>query len=99
MNHYHSISSKPMQAGKINQKRSNEKNSCCNEYKLSFCRIFTSNLLNDQQFRLREHGINRCGKANVSLDTTSSCLPYVTTLEAIAKIYQSDFKDFPAFPK
>ena len=44
-----------------------------------------------QQFHLREHRIVRVGRAVVSLDTTSPCRPYVTTM----KTMQFN-EDFPA---
>ena len=54
---------------------------------------FHENLFSYQQFLLRELRAIRGGGEIVSLDTNSSCRPYVTTMKAI------QFKeDFPAFP-
>ena len=44
---------------------------------------FPENPFNYQQFHLRELRIIRGGRAIVSLDTTSPCLPYVTTRKAM----------------
>ena len=54
---------------------------------------FHENHLNDQQFHLRELKVIRGGRAIVSLDTTSPCRPYVTTLRAMQLN-----EDFPARP-
>ena len=50
---------------------------------------FHKNPFNDQQFHLRERRIIRGGRAIVSLDTTSPCRPYVTTLKAMQ--FNEDF--------
>ena len=44
---------------------------------------FQENPCNYQQFHLRELGIIRRERAIVSLDTTSPCRPYVTTMKAM----------------
>ena len=54
---------------------------------------FLENLFNYQQFHLRELRIIRGGRAIISLDTTSPCRPYVTTM----KTMQFN-EDFPALP-
>ena len=54
---------------------------------------FHENLFNYQQFHLRELRIIRGGRAIISLDTTSPCRPYVTTM----KTMQFN-EDFPALP-
>ena len=54
---------------------------------------FHENHFNDQQFHLRELKVIRGGRAIVSLDTTSPCRPYVTTLRAMQLN-----EDFPACP-
>ena len=54
---------------------------------------FHENTFSYQQFPLRELRIIRGGRAIVSLDTTSPCRPYVTTMKAM----QSN-EDFPALP-
>ena len=52
---------------------------------------FHEKLFNYQQFHLRELRIIRGGRAIISLDTTSPCRPYVTTMKA------TQFNgDFPA---
>ena len=54
---------------------------------------FHENLFSYQQFHLRELRNIRGGRAVDSLDTTSPCRPYVTTMKAM------QFKeDFPALP-
>ena len=54
---------------------------------------FPENPCSYQQFHLRELRIIRGGRAIVSIDTTSPCRPYVTTMKAM------QFKeDFPALP-
>ena len=42
---------------------------------------FHGNPFNYQQFHLRELRVFRGERANVSLDTTSPCRPYVTTMK------------------
>ena len=54
---------------------------------------FHKNLFNYQQFHLREIRIIRGGRAIISIDTTSPCRPYVTTMKA--RQYN---EDFPALP-
>ena len=54
---------------------------------------FYENPFNYQQFHLRELRIIRDGRANISLDTTSPCRPYVTTMKAM-----QFNEDFPALP-
>ena len=54
---------------------------------------FYENRFNYQQFHLRELRIIRGGRAIISLDTTSPCRPYVTTMKAM-----QFNKDFPALP-
>ena len=54
---------------------------------------FHENPFNYQQFHLRELRVNRGGRAIVSLDTTSPCRPYVTTMKAM-----QFNEDFPALP-
>ena len=54
---------------------------------------FHGNLFNNQQFHLRELRIIWGGRAIISLDTTSPCQPYVTTMKAM-----QFNKDFPALP-
>ena len=54
---------------------------------------FHENPFNYQQFHLRELRIIRQGRAIISLDTTSHCRPYVTTM----KTMQLN-EDFPALP-
>ena len=54
---------------------------------------FHENLFNYQQFHLRELRIIRSGRAIISLDTTSPCRPYVTTMKAM--LFN---KVFPALP-
>ena len=55
---------------------------------------FHENPFSYQQFHLREIRIIRGGRAIVSLDTTSPCQPYVTTVKAM-----QFNEDFPAFSK
>ena len=50
---------------------------------LAVTRSFHKNPLDYQQFHLRELKIVRVGRAFISLDTTSPCRPYVTTMKAI----------------
>ena len=52
---------------------------------------FQENLFSYHQFHLTELRIIRGGRAIVSLDTTSTCRPYVTTMKAI-----QFNEDFPA---
>ena len=60
------------------------KNSCCNEYEISCCRIFfNENPCSYQQFYLRELKIIWVGKAIVSLDTTIFFRPFVKTMKAM----------------
>ena len=54
---------------------------------------FHENPFNYQQFHLRELRIIRGGRAIISLDTTSPCRPYVTTMKA-----RQFNEDFPALP-
>ena len=54
---------------------------------------FYENPFNYQQFHLRELRIIRGGRAIISLDTTSPCRPYVTTMKAM-----KFNEDFPALP-
>ena len=54
---------------------------------------FYENPFNYQQFHLRELRIIRGGRAIISLDTTSPCRPYVTTMKAM-----QFNEDFPALP-
>ena len=54
---------------------------------------FYENPFNYQKFHLRELRIIRGGRAIISLDTTSPCRPYVTTMKAMQLN-----KDFPALP-
>ena len=54
---------------------------------------FQENPFNYQQFNLRELRIIRGGRAIISLNTTSPCRPYVTTMKAM----QSN-EYFPALP-
>ena len=54
---------------------------------------FYDNPFSYQQFNLRELRIIRGGRAIVSLDTTSLCQPYVTTMKAM-----QFNEDFPALP-
>ena len=54
---------------------------------------FHEKLFNYQQFHLRELRIIRGGIAIISLDTTSPCRPYVTTMKAM-----QFNEDFPALP-
>ena len=54
---------------------------------------FYGNLFSYQQFHLRELRVIRGGRAIVSLDTTSRCRPYVTTMKAM-----QFNEDFPALP-
>ena len=49
------------------------------------------NAFNYQQFQFRELRVFRGGRAIVSLDTTSPCRPYVTTMQAM-----QFNEDFPA---
>ena len=51
---------------------------------------FHENPFNYRKFYLRELRIIRDGRANVSLDTTSPCRPYVTTMKA--KHFKEDFQ-------
>ena len=53
---------------------------------------FHKNPFNYQQFRLRELRIIRGGGAIISLDTTSPCRPYVTTIKAMQ--FNEDFQLF-----
>ena len=55
---------------------------------------FHENPFSYQQFHLRELRIIWGGRAIVSLDTTSPCLSYVTTMKAM-----QFNEDFPALPK
>ena len=59
----------------------------------AFAGSFHENFFNYQQFHLRELRVIRGGRAIISLDTTSTCLPYVTTM--IAMQFN---EDFPALP-
>ena len=54
---------------------------------------FHENPFNYQQFHLREHRIIWGGRAIISLDTTSTCRPYVTTMKSM-----QFNEDFPALP-
>ena len=54
---------------------------------------FHERLFSYQQFQLEELRIVQGGRANVSLDTTSPCRHYVTTMKAI-----QFNRDFPALP-
>ena len=54
---------------------------------------FLENPFSYQKFHLREVRIVRGGRAIVSLDTTSPCRPYGTTLKAM-----QFNEDFPALP-
>ena len=54
---------------------------------------FHENPFNYQQFHLRELRIIRGGRAIISLDITSACRPYVTTMKAM-----QFNEDFPALP-
>ena len=54
---------------------------------------FHENPFNYQQFHLRELRNIRGGRAIISLDTTSPCRPYVTTMKAM-----QFNEDFPALP-
>ena len=54
---------------------------------------FHKKLFNYQQFHLKELRTIRGGRAVISLDTTSPCRPYVTTMKA-----KQSNKDFPALP-
>ena len=54
---------------------------------------FHKNPLSYQQLHLRELRIIRAGRAIVSLDTTSPCRPYVTTIKA--KQFNEDFSALP----
>ena len=54
---------------------------------------FHENLFSYQQFHIRELRIIRGGRAIVSLDTTSPCRPYVTTIKAMQF---ASHEDFPA---
>ena len=54
---------------------------------------FYENPFNYHQFHLRELIIIRSGRAIISLDTTSPCRPYVTTMKAM-----QFNEDFPALP-
>ena len=54
---------------------------------------FHENPFSYQQFRLRELRFIRVGRAIVSLDTTSSCRPYVTTMKAMQ--FNEDFLALP----
>ena len=54
---------------------------------------FYENPFNYQQFHLRELRIIRGGRAITSLDTTSPCRPYVTTMKAMQLN-----ENFPALP-
>ena len=54
---------------------------------------FHKNPFSYQQFHLRELRFIRGGRAIVSLDTTSPCRPYVTTMKAM-----HFNEDFPALP-
>ena len=54
---------------------------------------FHKNPFSYQQFHLRELRFIRGGRAIVSLDTTSPCRPYVTTMKAM-----QFNEDFPALP-
>ena len=54
---------------------------------------FHENPFSYQQFHVRELRIMREGRATVSLDTTSPCRPYVTTMKAM-----QFNEDFPALP-
>ena len=61
--------------------------------KLAVAGSFYENPFNYQQFHLRELRIIRGGRAIISLDTTSPCRPYVTTMKAM-----KFNEDFPALP-
>ena len=50
---------------------------------------FHENPFNYQQFHLRKLRIIRGGRAIISLDTTSPCRPYVTTMKAMQ--FNEDF--------
>ena len=51
---------------------------------------FHENPFNYQQFHLRKLRFIRGGRAIISLDTTSPCRPYVTTMKAM-----QFYEDFP----
>ena len=54
---------------------------------------FHENPFNYQQFRLKELRMIRSGRAVISLDATSPCRPYVTTMEAMQ--FNEDFQALP----
>ena len=54
---------------------------------------FHKNLFNYQKFNLRELEVIRGGRAYFSLDTTSPCRPYITTMKAMQ--FNEDFLALP----
>ena len=60
--------------------------------KSAVAETFHKNLSNYRQFYLRELRIVRGGRAVISLDTTSTCRPYVTTIKAMH--FNEDFPPF-----
>ena len=92
-NLYHSISSKPVLTRKYIHNAPIRRVAVATNTNSAVAGSFRENVFSYHHFRLRGLRIDRVGRAIVSLDTTSPCRPYVTTMKAL------HFNgDFPALP-